>query len=48
MRAGAAKPVRRTLSSHTLLNGQPEVLIDHDGEIYSLRHTRNGKLILTK
>jgi hemin uptake protein HemP len=24
------------------------VLIEHDGEIYTLRKTRNGKLILTK
>lgn len=44
----APKTARRTLASEALLNGQREVLIEHDGEIYSLRHTRNGKLILTK
>ena len=44
----APKTACRTLVSDTLFNGHREVLIDHDGEIYSLRHTRNGKLILTK
>jgi hemin uptake protein HemP len=28
--------------------GQCEVLIQHGGELYRLRQTRNGKLILTK
>ena len=51
--ANAAKamtfgPLRRTLPSDALLNGQREVLIKHGSDIYSLRHTRNGKLILTK
>lgn len=35
-------------SSQDLLNGKKEVLIRHGGEIYRLRHTRQGKLILTK
>lgn len=35
-------------SSQTLLKGQKEVLIRHGGETYRLRHTRQGKLILTK
>ena len=41
-------PRRRTLPSDALFNGQREVLIKHGSDIYSLRHTRNGKLILTK
>lgn len=32
----------------SLSQGQPEVLITHDGHIYRLRATRNGKLILNK
>lgn len=36
------------LDSRRLLQGQREVLIRHGGECYRLRHTRNGKLILTK
>ena len=43
-----SKSPLRTLQSEALLNGRREVLINHGGEIYSLRHTRNGKLILTK
>lgn len=34
--------------SRRLLQGQREVVIRHGGECYRLRHTRNGKLILTK
>lgn len=36
------------VDSNTLLRGRREVLIRHAGETYRLRHTRNGKLILTK
>ena len=36
------------LESHALLRGEREVLIRHAGQTYRLRHTRNGKLILTK
>lgn len=38
----------RRLSSATLLGGHGEVIIEHAGEEYHLRRTRNGKLILTK
>ena len=38
----------RTLRSEDLLQGQPEVLIAHGNDIYRLRLTRNGKLILQK
>jgi hemin uptake protein HemP len=31
-----------------LFRGSQEILITHNGEIYRLRITRNGKLILTK
>jgi hemin uptake protein HemP len=44
--AGTA-PVRR-ISSHRLLAGERELVIQHMGSEYHLRLTRNGKLILTK
>ena len=36
------------LDSRDLLRGQQEVRIQHDGQIYRLRLTRTGKLILHK
>ena len=36
------------LSTATLFAKRREVAIEHAGEVYSLRLTRNGKLILTK
>jgi hemin uptake protein HemP len=39
---------RAALSADRLFQGSPEILIDHQGEIYRLRITKNGKLILTK
>ncbi|RVU38253.1 hemin uptake protein HemP [Hwanghaeella grinnelliae] len=36
------------ISSADLLGGRPEVMIEHNGDLYRLRHTRQGKLILTK
>lgn len=44
---GAADPLRR-VDSAQLLGGAREVVIEHRGEHYRLRHTRNDKLILTK
>ena len=38
----------RRLDSAALLAGAREVVIEHRGEHYRLRHTRNDKLILTK
>ena len=38
----------RTIASKDLLQGGSEVLIDHEGEVYRLRRTRHGKLILHK
>ncbi|HWA12167.1 MAG TPA: hemin uptake protein HemP [Burkholderiales bacterium] len=43
--AGAA---RRVTSTRELLGGRNEVQIEHNGEIYTLRQTSKGKLILTK
>ena len=39
--------VRRIPSAELFASGAV-VEIEHDGEIYRLRHTRRGKLILTK
>ena len=46
-REASAAPVRR-VSSHRLLAGERELVIQHLGSEYHLRLTRNGKLILTK
>jgi len=46
-REAPATPVRR-VSSHRLLAGERELVIQHMGGEYHLRLTRNGKLILTK
>jgi hemin uptake protein HemP len=37
-----------TIAGAQLFNGRQEILIDHNGETYRLRITKNGKLILTK
>jgi hemin uptake protein HemP len=46
----AARPAaaRRMTSTRELLAGGNEVQIEHNGEIYTLRQTSKGKLILTK
>lgn len=38
----------RTLDSHALLGPRGEVWIAHHGQLYRLRVTAQGKLILTK
>ncbi len=38
----------RVISSEDILSGNSEILIRHGSEIYRLRLTRAGKLILTK
>jgi hemin uptake protein HemP len=49
---GSAREVEgakvRSVRSADLLGEAGLLHIDHDGEIYSLRRTRNGRLILTK
>jgi len=38
----------KTVSSETLLGQGKQMFITHDGQIYQLRITKLGKLILTK
>ena len=38
----------RRVNSRTLLGGGSSLLIEHEGAVYRLRVTRQGKLILTK
>jgi hemin uptake protein HemP len=42
-----ARPQRR-IDSETLLGGERTLVIQHQGEEYTLRLTRLGKLLLTK
>lgn len=44
----AATCTRRCLNSRELLGSAHELLIEHNGSLYTLRVTRQGKLILTK
>jgi hemin uptake protein HemP len=45
----SAQPARATrISSGNLLAGRRELVIEHAGQEYHLRLTRNDKLILTK
>lgn len=45
--AADSAPARR-ISSQSLLQGERELVIQHQGSEYHLRLTRNDKLILTK
>ena len=47
-RPGAQDGRRRQVSSANLFGTGREILIEHAGELYSLRQTSKGKLILTK
>lgn len=42
------RPQRGEIPSEELLGGKSEVFIRHGDELYRLRLTRNGKLILQK
>ncbi len=44
----ASPSAGRTLTSDQLFQGLREIQILHAGEVYRLRLTRNGKLILNK
>ena len=44
----AANNEPRRISSRDLFDGAREIAIEHDGELYRLRRTSKGKLILTK
>ena len=49
--ATAALPTgqtRRIVESRELFRGENEILIAHDGAIYRMKITRQGKLILNK
>ncbi len=46
--AVAGPPGRRVVDSTALLGQASELGIRHEGEIYTLRRTSKGKLILTK
>jgi hemin uptake protein HemP len=37
----------RRIASAALFGGRRELVIEHDGRLYQLRITQNGKLILT-
>ena len=41
-------PAPRCLTSAALLGGARKVQIEHDGSVYTLHLTRQGKLLLTK
>ena len=41
-------PAPRRIPSTALLAGQRTVQIEHDGQLYTLHLTRQGKLLLTK
>lgn len=45
---GIAEPPPFVVDSRALLGGRREIQIWHNGAVYTLRHTRQGKLILTK
>lgn len=44
----AVRPQPHLIASAVLLGGRREVQIDHQGQVYRLRLTSLGKLILTK
>ncbi|WP_243041846.1 hemin uptake protein HemP [Dyella sedimenti] len=46
--APAPESSARRISSQSLLQGERELVIQHQGSEYHLRLTRNDKLILTK
>lgn len=47
-RPAAAAPAQRRVDSRLLLRESRELVIEHLGQEYRLRRTRNDKLILTK
>ena len=46
--AQACTPNAMLVMSHTLLQGRKELKIWHQGQLYRLQTTKQGKLILTK
>lgn len=45
---GQTDPPLKTVHFRELADGATEVLVEHEGQTYRLRLTRNGKLILNK
>lgn len=43
-----ASQTQRVVESRDLFRGESEILISHDGAIYRMKITRQGKLILNK
>jgi len=43
-----SEPAPKKVTFQQLAQGAAEVLVEHDGQLYRLRLTRNGKLILNK
>lgn len=46
--AASATGATPVLSSQSVLQGRTQVVIEHNGSVYRLQTTRQGKLILTK
>ena len=46
--APSPSPDDRRIDSKSLLGEEGRVIIEHDGQLYLLRQTHAGKLILTK
>lgn len=46
--AGRSGKVVKVIPSSAVLGGETEIAIEHHGELYRLKITRQGKLILTK
>lgn len=44
----ALNPAAGTIESRTLFGERKEVAIEHDGSVYRLKITKQGKLILNK
>jgi len=45
---GREPPKKRRVRAEELFGGASEIIIEHHGEEYRLRITKQGKLILTK
>lgn len=46
--SNAARPTHGPIPSEAVLRGRSTVEIEHNGHVYRLQTTRQGKLILTK
>lgn len=45
---GEPRAAVRRIASRDLLRGAAEIIVEHEGDQYRLRHTSKGRLILTK